>query len=202
MSKYNLQDLQLPPESTLASKCTVGLDRDGVINQDLGAYCWRIDSFVPIPGSIEAIAKLRQKDYKIVIISDQGGIEKGLYTEYDVENLHSYMLNLFGQAGCPSIDGILYSASSRKDDFYAKPNIGMFKKAEAELPGIRFRGGFYVGDKLKDLKAAAKAGARPILVRTGYGLETEKELRKFTYRDLAKKTLIFNNLAEFVDLLP
>lgn len=202
MTKYNIQDLQLPPTPKIASKCVIGLDRDGVINQDLGTYCWKIETFEPIPGSIEAIARLRHKDYKIVIITDQGGIEKGLYTEYDVENLHQYMLGLFGQAGCYSIDGILYSASSRKEDPYAKPNIGMFKKAEAELPGVRFKGGFYVGDKIKDLKAADRAGARPVLVRTGYGLETEKELNKFTYRDLKRKTLIFNNLAEFVDLLP
>lgn len=202
MTKYNLQDLQLPQSTKQEWKSVIGLDRDGVINQDLGTYCYRIEDFIPVPGSIEAIARLRQKNYKIVIITNQGGIEKGLYKEYDVETLHNYMLSLFGQAGCTSIDGIFYSASSRKDDYYAKPNTGMFKKAETDLPGIRFKGGFYVGDKMKDLKAAAKAGARPILVRTGYGLETEKELQKFTYRELKRKTLVFNNLAEFVDLLP
>ena len=54
---------------------------------------------------------------------------------------------------------------------------------------------------MKDLRAAVRAGARPVLVRTGYGAETEKELNKFTYRDLKKRTLVFDNLAQFVDSL-
>lgn len=182
-------------------KCVIGLDRDGVINRDLGTYCFKIEDFDPIPGSIEAVAEIRRKGHKIAIITDQGGIEKGIYTSEDVDRLHDHMLNLFGQAGCPSIDAIYYSASSRKEDPYAKPNIGMFKRCEKENPHIQFKSGYYVGDKIKDLKAAVRVGARPILVRTGYGIETEKELNKFTYRDLKNKTLIFNNLAEFVNTL-
>jgi len=112
------------------------------------------------------------------------------------------MLRLFGEAGCVSIDGLYYSASSRKEDMFAKPNTGMFKRAEKEIPGIKFNEGYYVGDKIKDLKAAAKMGAKPILVRTGYGLETEKELEKFTYRELKQKTKIYDSLADFVDTLP
>lgn len=202
MGRFSLQNLQQPVLPKPGSKCVVGLDRDGVINRDLGTYCFRKETFDPIPGSIDAVAKLRQKDYKIVIITDQGGIEKGLYTENDVDVLHQHMLDLFGQAGCVSIDGIYYSASSRKEDMYAKPNTGMFKRAEKEIPGVKFSEGYYVGDKIKDLKAAVRMGATPVLVRTGYGLATEQELEKFTYRELKKRTLIFNDLAEFVDTLP
>lgn len=183
------------------TKCVIGLDRDGVINKDLGTYCYKIDDFDTIPGSIEAISELRKKGYRIVIISDQGGIEKGIYTENDVNVLHEHMLKLFGEAGCSSIDGIYYSASSRKEDPYAKPNIGMFKRCEKEIPYIKFSEGYYVGDKIKDLKAAIKIGARPVLVRTGYGSETEKELDKFTYRKLKKQTIIFDDLQKFVKTL-
>lgn len=183
------------------SKCVVGLDRDGVINRDLGTYCWKKEDFDPIPGSLEAIADLRRKGHKIVIITDQGGIEKGIYTANDVDILHQHMFELLGQAGCESIDALYYSASSRKDDIYAKPNLGMFKRCEKENPHIKFEEGFYVGDKIKDLKAAVRIGAKPILVRTGYGLETEQELNKFTYRDLKKKTKIYDNLAQFVEEL-
>ena len=77
----------------------------------------------------------------------------------------------------------------------------MFKRCEKENKHIKFSTGYYVGDKIKDLKAAVRAGAKPILVRTGYGTETEKELEKFTYRDLKKRTLVFDNLAAFVDSL-
>lgn len=193
-----------PKISWLASeqvKCVIGLDRDGVINEDLGTYCWRKEDFILIPGSAEAIARARNRGYQIVVITDQGGIEKKLYTQDDVDALHLHMLDLFGQAGCSSIDAIYYSASSRKDDPYAKPNVGMFKRCEKENKHIKFSTGYYVGDKIKDLKAAVRAGAKPVLVRTGYGSETEKELEKFTYRDLKKRTIIFDNLAAFVDSL-
>ena len=111
------------------------------------------------------------------------------------------MLDLFRKAGCAAINGIYFSASSRKDDMWAKPNVGMFKRCEKEMPYIKFSRGYYVGDKITDLKAAAKIGARPVLVRTGHGLETEKELKKFTYRELKKKTIIFDDLSSFVDSL-
>jgi D-glycero-D-manno-heptose 1,7-bisphosphate phosphatase len=181
----------------LRTKCVIGLDRDGVINRDLGTYCYNVEDFDPIPGSIDAIADLRRKGYKIVIITDQGGIEKGIYTPEQVDAVHEHMLKMLGEAGCQSIDGIYYSASSRKEDPFAKPNTGMFKRCEKEIPDIKFKEGYYVGDKIKDLKVAVSMGAIPVLVRTGYGLETEKMLNRFTYRNLKRQTLIFNDLAEF-----
>jgi D-glycero-D-manno-heptose 1,7-bisphosphate phosphatase len=183
------------------TKCVVGLDRDGVINRDRGTYTWKIEDFEPIEGSLEAIAELRRKGHKIVVITDQGGIEKGIYTQQDVDTLHDHMLKLLGEAGCFSIDAIYYSASSRKEDPFAKPNTGMFKRCEKEFPDIKFNQGYYVGDKIKDLKAAVKMGAKPILVRTGYGAETEQELNKFTYRDLKRRTKVFDTLADFVRTL-
>ena len=183
----------------VAPKCVIGLDRDGVINVDRGTYTWKVADFEPIPGSLEAIVQLRKLGYGIAIITNQGGIEKGLFTEQDVDALHMHMLELLGTAGCPSIDAIYYSASSRKDDMYAKPNTGMFKRCEKENKhkNIKFSKGYYVGDKLSDLKAAYKIGAKPILVRTGYGLETEKELNKFAYREIKKRTKIFDTLLDF-----
>jgi D-glycero-D-manno-heptose 1,7-bisphosphate phosphatase len=183
------------------TKCVIGLDRDGVINRDLGTYCYKIEDFDPIPGSIDSIADLRRKGYKIVIITDQGGIEKGLYTPEDVDKLHEHMLQLLGEAGCSSIDAIYYSASSRKEDPFAKPNTGMFRRCEKEFKDIKFKEGYYVGDKMKDLKAAISIGSIPVLVRTGYGLETEKDLNKFTYREIKRKTLIFDDLKSFVESL-
>lgn len=178
-------------------KCVIGLDRDGVINRDLGDYVTSPADFDPIPGSLEAIASLRSKGYQIVVITNQGGIEKGKMSIDDVNNIHEYMLSLLGKAGCPSIDGIYYSASSHKRDPFAKPNVGMFKKCENDNKNIKFSQGFYVGDKISDLKAALKIGARPVLVRTGHGIETEKELNKYTYRDIKDKTYIFDSLADF-----
>ena len=187
----------------VAPKCVIGLDRDGVINVDRGTYTWKGTDFEPIPNSLEAIAKLRRMGYGIAIITNQGGIEKGLFTEQDVDALHMHMLELLGGAGCPSIDAIYYSASSRKDDMYAKPNTGMFKRCEKEHKhkNIKFNRGYYVGDKMSDLKAAHKIGATPVLVRTGYGLETELALKKFTYRNIRAKTIVFDDLSSFADYI-
>ena len=112
------------------------------------------------------------------------------------------MFEEFGKAGCPSIDGLYYSASSAKNDMYAKPNTGMFKRCEKEVPHVKFSQGYYVGDRIRDLKAGLKMGAKPILVRTGHGKETEELINKrFTYKNIRKATKVFDNLAAFVDSL-
>jgi len=189
----------LSAEGYIAPKCVIGLDRDGVINVDRGTYTYKGTDFEPIEGSLEAVARLRKLGHKIAVITNQGGIEHGLFTEEDVDALHQYMLELLGKAGCPSIDAIYYSASSHKSDMYAKPNLGMFKRCQKEHQHIKFNKGYYVGDKLSDLKAAHKIGAKPVLVRTGHGLETEQQLNKFTYRDIKKKTIVFDDLSSFAD---
>ena len=186
----------------IAPKCVVGLDRDGVINKDIGNYVYKVDDWEWEEGSLEAIVKLRKLGHKIVIITNQGGIEKGIYKQEDVEKVHEHMFQELGLAGCPSIDGLYYSASSSKKDMFAKPNTGMFKRCEQEVKHVKFNKGYFVGDKISDLKAAIKMGARPILVRTGYGEETEQLINKrFTYRNLRKATRVFDNLASFVDML-
>ena len=201
MININYGDDFFQDPNYIPPKCVIGLDRDGVLNVDRGTYTWKHDDFEPIEGSLEAVGRLRRLGHKIAIITNQGGIEKGLFTPDDVDSLHQHMLDLLGKAGCPSIDAIYYSTSSRKDDMYAKPNTGMFKRCEEEFKfkKIKFSRGFYVGDKISDLKAAYKIGAKPILVRTGYGLETEKQLKKFTYQKIRKKTIVFDDLNSFAN---
>ena len=77
----------------------------------------------------------------------------------------------------------------------------MFKRCEDENPFIKFKKGYFVGDKISDLKAAFKIGATPILVKTGYGLETIKELNKFSNQKIKKKTLIFDDLMSVANWL-
>ena len=197
---------ELPPDwPTVFPKSIVGLDRDGVINVDKGHYITDPEDFEVYPESLAAIHKLRIKGYKVVILTNQGGIIKGLQTHDQVEAVHQRMFEIFGNAGIYSIDGLFYSESSLKEDIYAKPNLGMFHRAEKEIFGgkTRFKDkGFYVGDKMSDLKAAERIGATPILVRTGYGVDTEGELKKFSKEKLRKKTKVFDNLLQFVDRLP
>lgn len=180
---------------------TIGLGRDGTINQETGTYIVHPDQFIPIPGSIEAITLLKRKGYNVVILTNQAGIIQRAMTVEDVDRVHDKMLDLLGKAGCTNIDGIYYSTSNSKDDIFAKPNIGMFKRAEAEQR-LKFKGGAFVGDKISDLKAAMKVHALPVLVKTGYGEETLKKLNTFANRDLKKQTQVFENLWEFADSLP
>lgn len=183
------------------SKLVIGLDRDGVINRDLGTYVTTPEDFDPIPGSLEAVARIKKLGFQVVIITNQGGIQKGLMSQADVDRVHQKMFQMLGEAGCAFIEALYYSESSRKDDMYAKPNTGMFKRCEKEHPSIKFSRGYYVGDKITDLKAAMKMGAKPILVRTGYGVESEKLLNRFTYKRLKAKTKVYDDLKSFVDSL-
>lgn len=180
---------------------TIGLDRDGTINQDMGTSVIHPSQFIPISGSMEAVALMRRKGYNIVILTNQAGISRGEMTPEDVDQVHQYMLDLLGKAGCSSIDGIYYSTTNLKQDIYAKPNHGMFKRAEKELR-VKFKGGAYIGDKISDLKVADKVGAIPVLVKTGHGTDTIDKLDSYANRDLKKKTQVFNNLWEFAESLP
>lgn len=191
------EKFKIPSNPIIRSKCIIGLDRDGVINYNVDPYVMQPDQFTPIPGSLEAIADLRKKGYKIVILTNQRGVGRGMMTVDDVENIHGYMLDLLGKAGCPSIDGIYYAPGPDRNDPFVKPNVGMFKRCEENDKGVKFNQGFFVGDSISDLKAAIKIGARPVLVRTGHGLETEKELNKYAYRDIKERTYIFDSLADF-----
>ena len=200
-----IQQQTLPPDwPKVFSKSIIGLDRDGVINIDKG-YLTNPDDWEPIPGSLEAIRMIRLKGYKTVILTNQGGIIKKEQTHDQVEAVHQRMMQVFGNAGIYSIDGLFYSETSLKCDCFAKPNIGMFHRAEKEIFNNKSRfkqNGFYVGDKMTDLKAAERIGAKPILVRTGYGLETEEDLKKFSREKLRKKTKVFDDLLQFAQRLP
>ena len=178
----------------------IGLDRDGTINEDIGTYVTKPEDFKPIDGSLEAIRLIREKGYDVVILTNQAGITKGIMDAVDVDLVHNYMLELLGNIGCKSINGLYYSTTNLKDDIYAKPNTGMFKRATAEV-GCDWKNGLYVGDKISDLKAAVKAKAKPVLVRTGYGQETAKKLNTFANKDLKKQTEVFDNLYQFAHSL-
>ena len=100
----------------------IGLDRDGTINQDIGLteegvppYCIKPEQFKPIPGSLEAIKMIRDKGYDVVILTNQSGIQKGLYDTVDVDLVHNYMLELLAGVGCRSINGLYYSTTPFKE---------------------------------------------------------------------------------------
>ena len=109
----------------------IGLDRDGTINVDIGTYVTKPEQFTPIEGSLEAVKMIRNKGYDVVILTNQAGITKGIMDPVDVDIVNNYMLELLWNIGCRSINGLYYSTSNLKEDVYAKPNTGMFKRASA-----------------------------------------------------------------------
>lgn len=181
-------------------KFVVALDRDGVLCQCNEAITGP-EKFIPIEHSFRAVALIRSKGHKVVILFDQPSVSQRKVTIEQVEICNRHMLNLLGQAGCTTIDGIWYNTSSKKEDVYAKPNLGLFKHAEANVPNMKIKGGVYVGDSLNDLVMAERAGAQPILVLTGNGQVTEKKLRNPIYKQLKSRVEIYKNLMEYAETL-
>ena len=186
---------------TVFPKKTIGLEREGVIIKDIGLPIKDSSQIELIPGSLDAIRMMRLKGYKVMIINDQPAITKGKLTQVEVDSTNNYLMQVFGQAGIMSIDGVLYSTSDLKEDIYAKPNDGMFKRAQNEF-GMVWKDGYFVGPNLKDLKVADKIDATPVLVKTGNSFEEViKKLDTFANRNLQKKTKVFENLLEFANTL-
>lgn len=167
------------------------LDRDGVINQDSPDYVKAADEWIPIPGSIEAIAQLTGADYEIVIATNQSGIGRGLFNERELAEMHTKMHNLVEQAG-GKITEIFYCPHKPEDECDCrKPKTGLLE-AIAEKFATQLKGIPFVGDSLKDIEAARTMGCEPILVKTGKGLTTLKQLK--TTNDI----LVCKNLKEAV----
>jgi D-glycero-D-manno-heptose 1,7-bisphosphate phosphatase len=149
------------------------LDRDGVINNDSENYIRHPDEWQPIPGSIEAIARLTQGGWRIVVATNQSGVARGYFDMAALNAMHAKMHRAVNQAG-GRIDAVFYCAESPDSNSrFRKPNPGMllaigerFNVPLSEVPAV--------GDSQKDLDAAAAVGAQPVLVRTGNGARTEQ----------------------------
>jgi D-glycero-D-manno-heptose 1,7-bisphosphate phosphatase len=187
------QSASLPADwPVVFPKGVVGLERENVIIKDVGRPIKSVEDIEIIPGSLEAIRMLRLKGYKVMIINDQPGIFKKLITQQEVDDTNQHLMQIFGQAGIYSIDGLLYSTSDLKDDMYAKPNDGMFKRAEKDF-GIDWKGSYFVGHSIKDAKAAYKIKSTPIIVKTGNWEETSKKLDTLSNRPILAKTKLYEN---------
>ena len=150
------------------------LDRDGVINEDSDAYIKSPAEWRPLPGSLEAIARLTQAHYHIVVISNQSGISRGLFDLDTLHQIHARMLQEVSQLG-GRIDAIYYCPHAPEDECQCrKPKAGMFRDLATRLK-ISLDNVPAIGDSLRDLQAARAVNARPILVRSGKGRITEQQ---------------------------
>jgi D-glycero-D-manno-heptose 1,7-bisphosphate phosphatase len=151
------------------------LDRDGVINEDSDDFIKSVEEWKPIPGSLEAIARLCHAGYRVCIASNQSGIGRGLLDYDDLFTIHDRLQRLLADLG-GRIDAVAYApehpdqASDRR-----KPAPGMLLDLGKRF-GVPLERVHFVGDSMRDLEAARAAGCRPVLVRTGNGRQTEKKL--------------------------
>jgi D-glycero-D-manno-heptose 1,7-bisphosphate phosphatase len=169
----------------------VVLDRDGVVNFDSVNFIKNTNEWIPIPGSLEAIALLNQSGYRVVIATNQSGISRGLFDMVTLNAIHDKMHKALGQLG-GRVDAIFYCPHSADDNCSCrKPKPGMMEEIGHRF-GMDMKGVPMVGDALRDLQAGAALGMQPILVRTGKGEET------LAAGGLPEGTLVFANLAETV----
>lgn len=144
---------------------TLFLDRDGVINQKLeNDYVKNLNEFVWLDNVVDALKILRKKFRRIIIVTNQQGIGKGIMTEQDLDNIHQYLLSVLQKENI-TIDKIYYAPDlSSTKSMMRKPNIGMALKAKEEFPDINFSNSIMVGDSLSDLQFAHNAGMYAMLL--------------------------------------
>jgi D-glycero-D-manno-heptose 1,7-bisphosphate phosphatase len=166
------------------------LDRDGTINHDSDKYIKSPAEWRPIEGSLEAIARLTHAGYRIVVATNQSGIARGLFDTSTLVAIHQTLQRAAAQVG-GRIDGFYFcphAADSACDCRKPKPGmlLDIARRFNVQLSEV-----YMVGDALRDVEAAAAAGARPVLVLTGKGTKTRDDGR------LPRGTEVFPDLGAF-----
>jgi D-glycero-D-manno-heptose 1,7-bisphosphate phosphatase len=167
------------------------LDRDGVINVDSDAFIKSPDEWKPIPGSLEAIAKLTHSGYRVVVCSNQSGIGRGLLDMAALNAINDKMYRALAQLG-GRIDALFYCPHPAEANCACrKPKPAMFEdiaqRFNTDLTGVPS-----VGDSLRDLQASAAVGCQAILVLTGKGRKTQAA------GGLPENTRVYEDLAAAV----
>ncbi|MEQ1544220.1 D-glycero-beta-D-manno-heptose 1,7-bisphosphate 7-phosphatase [Methyloglobulus sp.] len=147
------------------------MDRDGVINVDSDEFIKSPEEWIPIAGSLEAIALLNKQGYDVVVISNQSGIARGLFDETTLTKIHEKMHRLLAEKG-GEIAAIYYCPHGPDSLCNCrKPKPSLLKRF-AEERNIDLTTVSFIGDSLRDIQAAQAVGAKPILVKTGKGQKT------------------------------
>jgi len=168
------------------------LDRDGVINFDSAQFIKNPAEWKPIPGSLEAIARLNQSGYRVVVATNQSGVGRGLFDMDTLNAIHEKMHKSAAALGA-RLDAVFYCPHAADAGCECrKPKAGMFRRISETL-NVNLAGVPAIGDSLRDLEACALMGCQPMLVLTGKGTKTKAD------GDLPLGTLEFADLAKAVD---
>ncbi len=157
------------------------LDRDGVINKERGKYTFRLEDFIINDGLTEALRLFQDKDYLLIIISNQGGISKGLYTKKDVDILHTFLQQFLSEENISLTD--FYYCPHHSDIetcFCRKPSPLLLERAINRY-NINRGISYFIGDSDRDIEAGKKAGLNTIKVVPNENLLTNTLIRKLIY---------------------
>nr|WP_304664972.1 D-glycero-beta-D-manno-heptose 1,7-bisphosphate 7-phosphatase [Stutzerimonas zhaodongensis] len=170
------------------------LDRDGVINEDSDAFVKTPDEWIPIPGSLQAIAKLCEAGWTVAVATNQSGLARGLFDPMTLDDMHFKMQRLAMEEG-GRVDLIVHCPHGPDDGCVCrKPLPGLFQQVADHFHLDNLDGVPVVGDSLRDLQAGTQLGGAPYLVRTGKGLKTQKG-------ELPPGTQVFDDLAAVAEHL-
>ena len=170
------------------------LDRDGVINEDSDDYIKSPEEWVPIPGSLDAIARLNHAGYSVAIASNQSGIARGYFSLETLAEMSVKLNDILAPLG-GRIDAMFFCPHGPKDGCDCrKPKPGMLteigNRFQTSLANVLF-----VGDNINDIKAARAAGAMPVLVKTGKGEQTAGLIAENDSMNIP----VYENLADLVN---
>ena len=169
------------------------LDRDGVINRDSRNYVRTADEWIPLPGSLDAIARLNDAGYTVAVASNQSGLARGYFTRRELRAMHRKFRRLLERHG-GRIARIEVCPHGPDDGCRCrKPAPGLITRLQKRF-GAKPGDVTVVGDSLRDLEAARAAGSKPVLVRSGNGLRTEAALPP-EFAGIP----VFDDLAAFAD---
>ncbi|MFP5249592.1 MAG: D-glycero-alpha-D-manno-heptose-1,7-bisphosphate 7-phosphatase, partial [Acidobacteriota bacterium] len=145
---------------------TVFLDRDGVLNEKMpeGAYVTRWEEFQVLPGAVGALGRLRQAGLRLIVVSNQRGIARGLYSARDVEAIHARFQQLLESHGA-QIDAFLICPHDQGQCNCRKPLPGLFEQAAARFEGVTAATSVMIGDSLSDITFARGLGMPALLIK-------------------------------------
>ena len=172
------------------------LDRDGVINQDSDSFIKSPEEWVALPGSLEAIARLNQAGYRVVVCTNQSGVGRGFFAMATLNAIHQKMHNAAQQVGA-DIDAVFFCPHTADDNCDCrKPKSGMLLEIAKRFEiNLRQEAVVVIGDSLRDLQAGFVVGCVPYLVLTGKGQDTVNK------GGLPPGTKVYADLAEVVEVL-
>jgi len=165
------------------------LDRDGVINKEVG-YLHKVEDFEFIDGVFDACSNFQSSGYKIIIVTNQSGIERGYYREDDFQTVTQWMLEQFINHGVQILDVFFCPHGPDSNCDCRKPKPGMFNQANNKY-SIDMANSWMIGDKEADIQAANSAGiSNTVLVKSGHDIDEANSKAKFIFDSIKQVSTV------------